>query len=154
SGARGWSVSSCDSALLLLRRLGALEQLDSFARRELDDRLLPAPCAALREAAALRLRPHPRDPHLGHGDLEDLFDRTGHLGLGGPVIDPERVLALGDQRVALLRDDRPDDHRARVHQASLSRSLSIAASEITSEAAPMTSATPISPASATCTLGR
>src|SRR5262249_5436475 len=72
-----------------------------------------------------------------------------HLGLVGPVVDPERVLALGDQRVALLRDDGADDHGARVHQESLSFSCSSAFSEITSEAAPITSATPIPLTSAT-----
>ena len=105
----------------------------------------------LLQVAALRLRPHLRGAHLGHADAEDLFDRSGDLGLVGAVVDPERVLAFGDQRVALLRDDRADDDVARVHQPSLSFSVSSAFSESTSEAAPITSATPIAPTSATVT---
>ena len=86
--------------------------------------------------------------------LEDLFDRARDLGLVGAVVDPEGVLALGDQRVALLGDDRADDHGARVHQPSLSFELARARSRrATSEAAPITSATPIAPTSATWTRG-
>ena len=47
-------------------------------------------------------------------------DGLGDLGLVGAVVDPEGVLALGDQRVALLRDHRADEDVARVHQPSLS----------------------------------
>ena len=49
------------------------------------------------------------------------LDRVGDLGLVGAVVDAERVLALRHQRVALLGDDRLDDHLAGIHQASSPR---------------------------------
>src|SRR4029077_17225814 len=137
----------------LLRGLRALEQLDPFARGELDHGLLPGPGAADAEAAALRLRAHLGGAHLRHLDPEDLVHRLRDLGLVGAVVDPEGVLALGDQRVALLRDHRADEDRAGVHQAAASsvlllaprRSSSVfsAVSEMTIAAAPITSATPV-----------
>src|SRR4029078_4309159 len=101
----------------LLRR--SLEQLDLIPRSELDDRLLPAPGLAGVDAAALRLRAHPRGPDPDDFDVEDLGDRMADLGLVGAVVDAERVLALRHQRIALLGDDRFEDDLARIHQSSL-----------------------------------
>src|SRR6478736_4784656 len=47
-------------------------------------------------------------------DAEDLLDRELDLGLGRAGVHEERVLALIDEPVALLRDDRPQDDVARV----------------------------------------
>src|SRR5262249_25257280 len=101
---------------------------------------------------ALGLRPDLGGPHRDDIDAEDLFDGVRDLGLVRPMVDPEGVLALTDQRVALLRDDGADQHGSRVHQESLSFSFSSAPSESTREAAPITSATPIAPTSTTVTL--
>src|SRR5262249_40862164 len=100
---------------------------------------------------ALRLWPHLGSAHLGDHDIEDLFNGLCDLRLVGAVVHPEGVLAFGDQRIALLGDDGPDDHGAGVHQPSLPFRVSSACSETTSEAAPITSATLIAPTSATVT---
>src|SRR5262245_52459771 len=97
--------------------MAALDQLYPLAGLELDDRLLPGAAAAFGQAAALRLRAHFGGADPGDADPEDLFDRLRDLGLVGAIIDPEGVLALGDQGVALLRDHRADEDRARVPQA-------------------------------------
>src|SRR5918996_2412949 len=95
----------------------ALEQLDALARGELDDRLLPGARSAAVQPAPLRLGLHLRGANGLHVDVEDLLDGLGDLKLVGPVVDPERVLALRHQGVALLRDDGADDHLARLHQS-------------------------------------
>src|SRR5215204_7430757 len=79
------------------------------------DRLLPLTPASAREPAALRLGLHPRGAHAIDSHAEDLLDRLAHLRLVRPLVHAERVLVGGEQRVALLGDDRPDDHLARVH---------------------------------------
>src|SRR5215217_4647958 len=79
------------------------------------DRLLPLTPAAARDAAALRLGLHPRRADAVDADAEDVLDRLAHLSLVRPLVDAERVLVGREQRVALLGDDRPDDHLARVH---------------------------------------
>src|SRR3954453_15506372 len=135
----------------------ALEQLDPIARRELDDRLLPRPRAAGMKPAPLRLRADLRGPHCGHPHVEDLLDGPRDLRLVRAVVDPERVLAVGHERVALLGDDRLDDHLAGVHHfASLARSetCSSAVTESTRDWWPIRSATPTSPACITSTAGR
>ena len=55
-------------------------------------------------AAALGLRAHLHRAHVDHPDVEDLLDRGTDLRLVRVGVDPERVLVLGDQGVALLRD--------------------------------------------------
>src|SRR5688572_10479446 len=108
---------------------------------QLNDRLLPATGLAARPPAALRLRLDPRGPHALHPHAEDLLDGLAHLGLVRLVVDAERVLVCGEERIALLADDRADDHLARRHDA-LRVSSSSAAVERTSRSAPITSATP------------
>src|SRR5687768_17573300 len=69
-------------------------------------------------------------------------------------MDTKRVLVLSDQGVALLGDDRLDDHLAGVHQElsfAVWASPSSAAAETIIEAAPTTSATPASSAESTDT---
>src|SRR5206468_3478516 len=136
-------------------------QLDALPRRELHDRLLPGPRAAAVKAAALRFRAHLGGPHRGDAHPKDLLDRARDLGLVRAIVDPERVLAVGHQRVALLGDDRFDYHRARVHQSPGSSSFVVrlsslealtsaardsstfsASREMTSDWWPMMSATP------------
>src|SRR6185312_4696736 len=105
------------------------------------DRLLPLAPGAARETAALRLGLHPRRAHAVHADAEDVLDRLAHLSLVRALVDAERVLVCRVERVALLGDDRPDDHLARVHVwAAFSVRRASAASETTIRACPITSA--------------
>src|SRR3990170_3314863 len=114
--------------------------------------LLPLAPLPLGPAAALRLGLDPGRAHAIHAHAEDLLDRLAHLRLVGALVDPERVLVRREQRVALLGDDRPDDHLARVHfDAAFSVRRASAASEITSRECPITSATPTASACMTLT---
>src|SRR3954452_4715851 len=92
-----------------------LEELDRVVRMEGHDRLLPLAPASGRDPAALRLGLHPRRAHAAHADAEDVLDRLAHLSLVGALVHAERVLVGRQQRIALLRDDGPDDHLARDH---------------------------------------
>src|SRR4051812_49672431 len=99
---------------------------------ERHDRLLPLAAGAGRNAAALRLGLHPRGAHAVDADAEDVLDRLAHLSLVRPLVDAERVLVGREERVALLGDDRPDDHLARVHfEAAFSVRRASAASDTT-----------------------
>src|SRR5215212_8066856 len=119
------------------------------------DRLLPLTPAAARDAAALRLGLHPRRADAVDADAEDVLDRLAHLSLVRPLVDAERVLVGREQRVALLGDDRPDDHLARVHfEAAFSVRRASEPSDSTSRAWPITSATPTSSACMTLTSRR
>src|SRR3954452_16969768 len=115
---------------------------------QLHDGLLPRPAAARRVAAPLRLRLDAHRPHVLHAHAEDLLHGLADLRLVRTVVDAERVLVRGEERVALLRHDRADDHRARVHAVARSGARAIvvrystAAGESTSRWAPMMSATP------------
>src|SRR5688500_1665821 len=119
------------------------------------DRLLPAAPRSAREPAPLRLGLDPGCAHAVDAHAEDLLDRLAHLCLVGPLVHAERVLVGREQGVALLGDDRPDDHLARVHlDAAFSVTRASAASEITSRAWPITSATPTESACMTLTSRR
>src|ERR671935_1078188 len=85
--------------------LCSFEDLDRFALAQLDDRLLPAGLAAANHPAPLRLRLHLEDVDRLDVDVEELLDRLADLRLVRVRVHAERVLALLDQRVALLRDD-------------------------------------------------
>src|SRR5699024_3140388 len=56
-------------------------------------------------------------------DLEDRLDGLLDLGLVGPRVDDEGVLALVEQRVALLRDDRTQEDVTGVREALAQRRL-------------------------------
>src|SRR4029077_4771963 len=85
---------------------------------KLHDRLLPAGANSLRDAAPLRLRLHPEDLHVLNRDLEQLLDRLANLGLVRVLVHLERVLAVGDERVALLRHDRREEDLVRMEAHS------------------------------------
>src|SRR5829696_5178863 len=95
--------------LLALEALQALEDRDGVARAHLDDGLLPGPRAAGGEAAALGLGLDRHRADLDHLDVEELLDGLADLGLVRVGVDPERVLVVRREHVALLADDRADD---------------------------------------------
>src|SRR3954451_9743817 len=137
--------------------LEALEDRDGLAGGNLHDGLLPGPGAAGGDAAALGLGGDLGGAHLDHVDVEQRLDGLLDLGLVRLVVHAERVLVGGRQHVALLGDDRADDHLRVVHQeAFLARAtrLSSAAWLSTSVAAPTRSATPTSSTCMTFTRAR
>src|ERR1044071_8477557 len=107
----GFACRKCaaSSAFSYLR---SREDLDLLARVDLHDRLLPALPRPLVQPAPLRLRLHLRDVDREHADLEQLLDGLADLRLVRLGVHAERVLLLLDQPIALLRDDRRDDHLA------------------------------------------
>src|SRR5205085_2357731 len=60
------------------------------------------------------------------------------------IVHAERVLAVLCENESLLGHHRADDHLARLHHDALATSSPIAASDTSSDAAPITSATPAS----------
>src|SRR6187200_1639152 len=131
---------------------------------KLDDRLLPARPAALGEPTALRLRLDLHDVDRCDLDLEELLDGLANLRLVRVLVHLERVLAVGDERVALLRDDRREEDLVRMqsHSAASSplptparpRTSGSAASEMTSERAHTSDATSSSAGVTTRTFSR
>src|SRR5215210_4026195 len=110
--------------------LRPLEDLDRVAVAELDDRLLPARSPALDVVALLRLRRHLHDVDRQHFDVEELLDGLPDLRLVRVFVDAERVLAVLDQAVALLGDDRREQDlvRMQAHAPALLWTISSAAS--------------------------
>src|SRR5215210_7935353 len=135
--------------------LCSLEDLDRLALAELDDRLLPPGLGALDHRPTLRLGLHLEDVDVLHLDAEQLLDRLTNLRLVGVGMHLERVLAVGDQAVALLRDHRREQDlvRMKTHDARPWTTGS-AASLTTSERAQTTSATSSSAGTVTTTRAR
>src|SRR5215207_4613615 len=79
-----------------------------------DDRALGVLALAHAEPGAAGLALSVQRVDRRHLDVEDLLDRELDLGLVRTGVHGERVLALVDQAVALLGDDRRDDDVARV----------------------------------------
>src|SRR5450759_668068 len=143
-----------------------MEERDRDALGDEDDGLLPVTCAAGGVTAALGLGLDRRGPDRDDLDLEQLLDRLADLGRVGAVVDAERVLAWLGEHEGLLGYDRADDHLAGLHQsvsfagalpsavvsfsdcpsapAARATSSVRAVSETSSDAAPITSATPAS----------
>src|SRR5690606_8476683 len=84
------------------------------ARLEGHDGALGVLALARAEAGAAGLALTVQGVHRGDLHAEDLLDRELDLGLVRAGVHDERVLALVDQSVALLRDDRREDDVARV----------------------------------------
>src|SRR5213083_816648 len=130
---------------LALESLQGLEDRDGVALAHLHDRLLPRPGLARRVAAPLGLGLDGRGAHVDDLHVEQRLDRLADLRLVRVVVDAERVLAQRRQHVALLADDRADDHLGGVHHAppfARSVSASAAACDSRSAEAVTTSATP------------
>src|SRR3954454_12922335 len=147
---------ACELAWLQIR-LEALEDRDGLAGTHLHHGLLPRPGAAGGDAAALGLGGDLGGAHLDDVHVEQRLDGLLDLRLVRLVVHAECVLVRGREHVALLGDDRADDHLRVVHQeAFLARAtrLSSAAWLSTSVAAPTTSATPTSSTCMTFTRAR
>src|SRR3954462_1276112 len=146
---------------LLLEALQALEDRDGVPRAHLDDGLLPRPRAAGGEPAALGLGLDRHRAHVDDLDVEELLDGLADLRLVRLVVHAEGVLVGGGEDVALLADDRADDHLGGLHQDSspfspLARAVnaSSAACEASTALAPTRSATPTALAGSTDTRSR
>src|SRR3954447_26295126 len=118
---------------------------------ERDDRLLPALAHARGVAPPLGLGLDPRGAHALNPDTEDLLHRLADLGLVRAVVHAERVLVGAQEGVGLLRDHRPHDHLAGVHDGAPAIWVrrSSAGSETTRRAADTTSAMPAWPTCST-----
>ena len=117
SGARGLGLANRHRAQLLQGR-EALEDRDALAGADLHDRLLPAARAAAGGAAALGLGLDAHRADLDDVDVEQRLDGLADLRLVGVGVDAEGVAVGGREHVALLRDDRADDHLGVLHQDS------------------------------------
>src|SRR5262249_33648151 len=105
---------------------------------------------ALREPAPLRLRLHLDHVHALDLHVEELLDGLADLCLVRVLVHLERVLAIGDERVALLRHHGGEEDlvRMQAHAASSSvvtparpRTCGSAASEMSTERAQTSDAT-------------
>src|SRR5919202_2661443 len=147
-------MSACTSARPWLD-LCPLEDLGRVALAHLDDRLLPARLHPTDEAAAHRLRLDLRDVDALDLHVEELLDRLADLRLVRLRVHAEGVLAVGDQRVALLAHDRREEHLVRMEaHVALPCTSGSAASVTRSERAHTTAATSSSLGEATTTRSR
>src|ERR671933_1443933 len=147
-------MSACTCAAPWLD-LSPLEDLDRVALAHLDDGLLPARLRPALEAAALRLRLDLRDVHALDLHVEELLDRLADLRLVRLRVHAERVLAVGDQRVALLAHDRREQHFVRVEAHDALPCTSGSAASVTrSVRAHASAATSSSPGEVTATRSR
>src|SRR6266550_1247792 len=137
-------VTSTKSAWLAPRRPGVVglylriamsartnlaEYVDPVAFTKRDDRALDRLARAVTESGPLPFAWPVERVHVGDLDVEHLLDRDLDLRLVRQRVDVERVLVLIQQAVALLRDDRSEQHIAGIveHQLSSSSDVSSAA---------------------------
>src|SRR5512139_867937 len=109
------------------------EDVDALPLGEADDRALGVGPLAHTEARATRLALTVEGVDGGDLDVEHLLDRDLDLGLVGIGVHQEGVLVRVEQAVALLADDRSDQHVAVVlvegaHASDASAPLSAPAS--------------------------
>src|SRR3954470_16536275 len=109
----------------------APEDLDAaFAQR--DDGALAARTLAEAGLRPLALALAVERVDVADLDAEDLLDRDLDLGLVGVGADEERVLVLVEQAIALLGDDRREQHVARVGQVGHAESSSVLSDSVLS----------------------
>src|SRR3954470_17846742 len=110
----------------------APEDLDAaFAQR--DDGALAARALAEAGLRPLALALAVERVDVADLDAEDLLDRDLDLGLVGVRADQERVLVLVEQAVALLGDDRREQHVARVGEVGHAEPSSVVADSVLSD---------------------
>src|SRR6266542_238061 len=137
-------VTSTKSAWLAPRRPGVVglylriamsartnlaEYVDPVAFTKRDDRALDRLARAVTESGPLPFAWPVERVHVGDLDVEHLLDGDLDLRLVRQRVDVERVLVLVQQAVALLRDDRSEQHIAGIveHQLCSSSDVSSAA---------------------------
>src|SRR6266542_3104038 len=137
-------VTSTKSAWLAPRRPGVVglylriamsartnlaEYVDPVAFTKRDDRALDRLARAVAESGPLPFAWPVERVHVGDLDVEHLLDGDLDLRLVRQRVDVERVLVLVQQAVALLRDDRSEQHIAGIveHQLCSSSDVSSAA---------------------------
>src|SRR4051794_32784218 len=92
----------------------APEEVDAVALSQADDGALGVVALSETDPGPLALALTVEGVDAGHLDVEDLFDGDLDLRLVGVRANEERVLVLVDEAVALLRDDRSEQHVARI----------------------------------------
>src|SRR5579885_3738689 len=113
--------------------LDPLVQLDPVARRQRDDRLLPAARGAGDPASTGRVPPlavNIDDVHSLHLHLEDLLDRPFHVELVGLPGHLEDVFPFRIEHRVLLGDNGPQQHLVAVHDAVTSGLAPAASGEL------------------------
>src|SRR6266568_620050 len=137
-------VTSTKSAWLAPRRPGVVglylriamsartnlaEYVDPVAFTKRDDRALDRLARAVTQSGPLPFAWPIERVHVGDLDVEHLLDRDLDLRLVRQRVDVERVLVLVQQAVALLGDDRSEQHIAGIveHQLCSSSDVSSAA---------------------------
>src|SRR5690606_7860707 len=106
--------------------LEPLENLDFLAGRHGDRRLLAIAGPPHVASPAPQLPTHPGGVHLADVHIEDGLDGLLDLGLVGPRVHLEDVLALGHEGGTLFSNPRADHHIAGVHQPSTSSTAATA----------------------------
>src|SRR4051794_12411250 len=109
-----WSACTCELPWCSPYRLADGREDVDGAGLQRDDRPLRVLALTGAEPRAAGLARAVDRVHAGDLDAEDLLHGELDLGLVRARVDDERVLALVDQPVALLGDDRRDDDVARV----------------------------------------
>src|SRR6266542_5941810 len=110
-------------------RTNLAEYVDPVAFAKRDDRALDRLARAVAESGPLPFAWPVERVHVGDLDVEHLLDGDLDLRLVRQRVDVERVLVLVQQAVALLRDDRSEQHIAGIveHQLCSSSDVSSAA---------------------------
>src|SRR5207248_5379255 len=92
----------------------ASEEVDAVAGGDADNGAFGVVALAVAEPGALALAGSVEGVDARHLDVEDLLDGNLDLRLFGVRVNDERALVLVDESIALLRDDRSEQHVAGV----------------------------------------
>src|SRR5690348_3775482 len=152
-GEVGFGVISAISVVPLDQASGFRCHINALAFGQTHIRLAHAGLATGTEAEQLQLALDVRHVDRQHADVEQLFDRGLHVGLGGGRRHLENVLVVLGELGALLGDARRSQHGqdALVAHASHSSIFFTASTVITTWSAP-TSATGFSPLTSTTSM--
>src|SRR6266542_117138 len=106
-------------------RTNLAEYVDPVAFAKRDDRALDRLARAVAESGPLPFAWPVERVHVGDLDIEHLLDGDLDLRLVRQRVDVERVLVLVQQAVALLRDDRSEQHIAGIVEHKLCSSSDV-----------------------------
>src|SRR2546421_10345812 len=115
--------------------LEALEDRDLLAGGDLHDRLLPRARAPGGQSSPLGLGLHALGPDADDLHVEQRLDGLADLGLVSGGMHAEDVLPRRGEHIALLRDNRSDDHLAGLHHTASSARRSPFARAVSSASA-------------------